>query len=178
MQHKRSSLALLLWVNEELHLLYDQLIHSCGSLVNHQYLVHCLRTGNEDDLPCIWPKQECPWRCVGCVYEIGIKKGLGGVRKELRDKLIQLVPTTDTRQWQFNLGRHPVPTHVAVKNWIDEFCLICLLVLLLVRKILFLNLQIFFFHFLFVLVFIEPSKFLYVFWLGNDVTLTSKRRRF
>ena len=32
-----------------------------------------------------------------CVYEIGVKKfkGLRSLRKELRDKLIQLVPTTD-----------------------------------------------------------------------------------
>lgn len=32
---------------------------------------------------------------IPCVYEIGVKKGLGSLRKELRDKLIQLVPTTD-----------------------------------------------------------------------------------
>ena len=30
-----------------------------------------------------------------CFYEIGVKKGLRSLRKELRDKLIQLVPTTD-----------------------------------------------------------------------------------
>ena len=32
---------------------------------------------------------------IPCVYEIGIKKGLRSLRKELRDKLIQLVLTTD-----------------------------------------------------------------------------------
>ena len=32
---------------------------------------------------------------IPCVYEIGVKKGLRSLRKELRDKLIQLVPTTD-----------------------------------------------------------------------------------
>ena len=32
---------------------------------------------------------------IPCVYEIGVKKGFRSLRKELRDKLIQLVPTTD-----------------------------------------------------------------------------------
>ena len=32
---------------------------------------------------------------IPCFYEIGVKKGLRSLRKELRDKLIQLVPTTD-----------------------------------------------------------------------------------
>ena len=32
---------------------------------------------------------------IPCVHEIGVKKGLRSLRKELRDKLIQLVPTTD-----------------------------------------------------------------------------------
>jgi len=32
---------------------------------------------------------------IPCVYEIGVKKTLRSLRKELRDKLIQLVPTTD-----------------------------------------------------------------------------------
>ena len=32
---------------------------------------------------------------IPCVYEIGVKKGLRSLRKELRDSLIQLVPTTD-----------------------------------------------------------------------------------
>jgi len=31
-----------------------------------------------------------------CVYEMGIKNGLRSLRKELRDKLIELVPTTDS----------------------------------------------------------------------------------
>ena len=45
-------------------------------------------------------------------------------------------PRPDHRQ--YNLGRHPEPTHVAVKtwNWIDEFCLPCLLVLMLIYGIL------------------------------------------
>ena len=36
---------------------------------------------------------------IPCVYEIGVKKGLRSLRKELRDKLIQLVPTTDNTIW-------------------------------------------------------------------------------
>ena len=32
---------------------------------------------------------------IPCVYEIGVKKGIRILRKELRDKLIELVPTTD-----------------------------------------------------------------------------------
>ena len=32
---------------------------------------------------------------IPCVYEIGVKKGIKSLRKELRDKLIQLVQTTD-----------------------------------------------------------------------------------
>ena len=32
---------------------------------------------------------------IPCVYEIGVKKGLRSLRKELRDSLIQLVQTTD-----------------------------------------------------------------------------------
>ena len=32
---------------------------------------------------------------IPCFFEIGVKKGLRSLRKELRDKLIQLVPTTD-----------------------------------------------------------------------------------
>lgn len=50
---------------------------------------------------------------IPCVYEIGVKKGLRSLRKELRDKLIQLVPTTDNTIY---LGRHPEPTHVALKT--------------------------------------------------------------
>ena len=37
---------------------------------------------------------------------------------------------------KYNLGRHTDPTHVAVKKWIDEFCLICLLVFILIYRIL------------------------------------------
>ena len=40
---------------------------------------------------------------IPCVYEKCVKKGLRSLRKELRDKLIQLVPTTDNT----NLGTHP-----------------------------------------------------------------------
>ena len=36
---------------------------------------------------------------IPCVYEIGVKKGLRSLRKELRDKLIQLVLTTDNTIW-------------------------------------------------------------------------------
>ena len=45
--------------------------------------------------------------------------------------------TTRPDHWQYNLGRHPELTHVAVKtwNWIDEFCLICLLVLISINFI-------------------------------------------
>ena len=32
---------------------------------------------------------------IPCVYEIGVKKGLRSLRKELRDSLIQLIQTTD-----------------------------------------------------------------------------------
>ena len=32
---------------------------------------------------------------IPCVYEIGVKKGLRSLRKELSDSLIQLVQTTD-----------------------------------------------------------------------------------
>ena len=32
---------------------------------------------------------------IPCVYEIGVKKGIKSLRKELRDKLIQLVQTTN-----------------------------------------------------------------------------------
>ena len=59
--------------------------------------------------------------------------------------------TTRPDHWQYNLGRNPEPTHVAVKNCIDEFNLSCLLVLILLRHV---N---YFVHLLFVLVFIEPS---------------------
>ena len=36
---------------------------------------------------------------IPCVYEIGVKKGLKSLTKELRDKLIQLVPTTGSAIW-------------------------------------------------------------------------------
>ena len=37
---------------------------------------------------------------ITCVYRIGVKKGLRSLRKELRDSLIQLVPTTDNTIWE------------------------------------------------------------------------------
>ena len=46
--------------------------------------------------------------------------------------------TTRPDQWQYNLGSHPEPFYVTVKtwNWIGEFCLLCLLVLILIYGIL------------------------------------------
>ena len=66
---------------------------------------------------------------IPCVYEIGVKKGIKSLRKELRQ-----TNTTRSNHWQYNLGRHPEPTHVAVKtwNWTDEFCLICLWMLVMI----------------------------------------------
>ena len=32
---------------------------------------------------------------IPCIYKIGVKKGFRSLRKQLRDKVIQLVPTTD-----------------------------------------------------------------------------------
>ena len=46
-------------------------------------------------------------------------------------KLIQVVPTTDD-----TIYRHPEPTQHEIDEWIDEFCLLCLLVLILIYGIL------------------------------------------
>lgn len=69
---------------------------------------------NQNDLPCIWPKQGYAWYLCEWVQGkeivipyVGFKKGVKSLRKELRDKLIQHRPD----HW-----RHSEPTDVAVKT--------------------------------------------------------------
>ena len=57
---------------------------------------------NQNDLPCIWPKQGYAWYLCEWVQGkdivipyVGVKKGVKSLRKELRDKLIQHRPTTE-----------------------------------------------------------------------------------
>ena len=54
---------------------------------------------------------------IPCVYEIGVKKGIKSLRKELRDKLIQLVQTTDNTI-QEDIRSPPMSQlkHVSKKN--------------------------------------------------------------